>query len=520
MRRRLPSAIFLLVASGLLLAIAAQLPLVPDPVMECVRTYRQAHAHAIFRELVEFVSLPNVATNQGDIWRNAERLVEMLERRGIHTEVIQTSGSPVVYGELRRPGATRTILFYAHYDGQAVDPSRWINSKPFEPVLRRGVTDDWSTIPFPRPDQPFDDNWRLYGRSVSDDKGPIVALLAALDALQALRFRPRVNLKFVFEGEEEQGSPNLGEFIAREKERLAADVLIVADGPVHQSGWPTVFFGTRGILTFDITVYGSRVPLHSGHYGNWAPNPAMRLAQLLATMKDDEGNVLIEGFYDDVVPLRASERQALAEIPHLDEELRQRFSIGAPDGGGRRLEEMIQLPSLNVRGLESAWVGEEARTIVPATATAAIDVRLVKGTDPERMYQKILVHMRRQSYHVVEANPTPKEQQQYARIAKVVKREGYNAVRTPLDLPVAEAVVRAVERAISSSATLMANRQVVKLPTLGGSGPLYLFEGLGIPSLGVPTVNFDNNQHSPNENLRLGNFWQGIDIFAALMLME
>jgi len=520
MRRRLLAAIFLLVASSLLLGTTTQPQVTPDPVMERVRAHRQAHAHAILRELVQFVSLPNVATNQDDIWRNAERLMELLEGRGIHTEVIPTSGSPVVYGEILQPGATQTILFYAHYDGQAVDPSRWINSQPFAPVLRRGVPDDWSTIPFPTLEQPFDDNWRLYGRSVSDDKGPIVALLAALDALEAQGLRPRVNLKFVFEGEEEQGSPHLGEFIAQEKARLAADVLIVADGPVHQSGRPTVFFGTRGILTFDITVYGPRVSLHSGHYGNWAPNPAMRLAQLLATMKDDEGNVLIEGFYDDVVPLTTGERQALAEVPNLDEELRQRFGIGAAEGGGRRLEEMLQLPSLNVCGLESAWVGEQARTIVPATATATIDVRLVKGNDPARMYQKILAHIRRQGYYVVEADPTPAERQQYARIAKVVKREGYNAVRTPRDLPVAQAVVRAVARGVFRPDIPLASQEVVMLPTLGGSGPFYLFEGLGIASVGVPIVNFDNNQHSPNENLRLGNFWQGIDIFAALMLLK
>ncbi|MFQ5817308.1 MAG: M20/M25/M40 family metallo-hydrolase [Terriglobia bacterium] len=490
---------------------------VTDP-LDGVRGWRAAHAHEIINDLVEFLALPNVANNEEDIWRNAEWLVAQMERRGIQAAAVATSGSPVIYGELRvppnagKPGATRTILFYCHYDGQAVDPAKWINSEPFKPVLRRGVAGDWSTIPFPAGDTPYDDNWRLYARSAADDKSPIVALLAALDALRAQGLEPSVNLKFIFDGEEEQGSPYLHEFIERYAERLAADVVIIADGPVHPSGQPTVFFGNRGIMTLDITVYGPRVPLHSGHYGNWAPNPAMRLAQLLATMKDAEGTVLIEGFYDDVTPLTASERLAIAAIPNLDEALRQRYGFAQPEGRGRRLDELIHLPSLNIRGLESAWVGEEARTIVPATATAAIDVRLVKGTDHERMFQKIVAHIRRQGYTVTKQEPTEAARRTHARIARVVKREGYNAVRTSLDLPIARVVARAVERAAGSS--------VVKLPTLGGSGPSHLFEWLQIPIIGVPIVNFDNNQHSPNENLRLGHFWRGIDIFAALLLAQ
>ncbi|MFQ5927147.1 MAG: M20/M25/M40 family metallo-hydrolase [Terriglobia bacterium] len=485
-----------------------------DPI-EQVRAWRKAHAHEVINDLVEFLSRPNVATNEDDIWRNAEWLQKQMERRGIRTEVVATRGMPVVYGELRAPpkaGTARTILFYCHYDGQAVDPTKWINSEPFKPVLRRGVAGDWSTIPFPAADTPYEDNWRIYARSAADDKSPIVALLAALDALGAQGREPSVNLKFVFDGEEEQGSPYLHEFIERYRQRLAADVVIIADGPVHPSGLPTVFFGNRGIMTLDITVHGPRVPLHSGHYGNWAPNPGMRLTQLLATMKDAEGKVLIEGFYDNVVPLTASERLAVAAIPNLDDALRQRYGFAQPEGSGRRLDELLHLPSLNIRGLESAWVGDEARTIVPATATAAIDVRLVKGNDHARMFQKIVAHIRRQGYYVTEQEPTEAERRRHARLARVVKREGYNAVRTSLEVPIARLVAGAVERAVGGS--------VVKLPTLGGSGPSHLFERLRIPIIGVPIVNFDNNQHSPNENLRLGHFWRGIDIFAAMLLAE
>ncbi len=497
----------------LLLGLLVPASLAAQDELAAARAWREQNAHRIVGELVEFLSMPNVATNPADIQRNAEWLKARMERSGVKTEIVSiTGGRPVVFGELHAAGATRTLLFYCHYDGQAVDSSRWNNSEPFKPALRSGAPGDWSTIPFPAPGRPFRDDWRIYARSASDDKSPIIALLAALDALRAQGREPTVNLKFVFDGEEEQGSPNLHEFIARYRDRLAADAMIIGDGPVHPSGRPTIFFGNRGIMTLDLTVYGPRVPLHSGHYGNWAPNPAMRLAQLLATLKDAEGRVTIAGFYDDVAPLSETERAAIAAIPNLDAELKQRYGFSEPEGSGKRLDEMIQLPSFNVRGLESAYVGDSARTIVPATATAAVDVRLVKGTDQQRLFERIVTHIRRQGWHVTEEEPTDAERQAHGRVVRVVKREGYNAVRTPMDVPIARAITAAVQRASAEP--------VVLLPTLGGSGPSYLFADLGIPIVGVPIVNFDNNQHSENENLRLGHFWRGIDTFSALLLVE
>ena len=484
-----------------------------DDPLEAARAWRETHAHRIVGELVEFLSMPNVATNPADIQRNAEWLKARMERSGIETEIVPiTGGRPVVFGELRVPGAKRTLLFYCHYDGQAVDASRWNNSEPFKPVLRTGAPGDWSTIPFPTAGEALKDDWRVYARSASDDKSPIIALLAALDALRAQGRQSSVNVKFVFDGEEEQGSPNLHEFITRYRERLKADAMIIADGPVHPTSRPTIFFGNRGIMTLDLTVYGPRVPLHSGHYGNWAPNPAMRLAQLLATMKDADGRVLMEGFYDDVVPLTETERAAIAAIPNLDAELKQRYGFSQPEGGGQRLDEMIQLPSFNVRGLESAYVGDSARTIVPATATAAVDVRLAKGTDHRRMFERIVAHIRKQGWYVTDQEPTDAERQAHGRLVRVVKREGYNAVRTPMDVPVAKIITAAVQRASAEP--------VVLLPTLGGSGPSYLFADLNLPIVGVPIVNFDNNQHSENENLRLGHFWRGLDTFVSLLLAE
>jgi acetylornithine deacetylase/succinyl-diaminopimelate desuccinylase-like protein len=484
----------------------------PTAVLAGARAYREAHAAAILQELREWLRLPNVATNLEDIQRNAEKLKAMMEQRGIRTEILPTSGGrPVVYGELHVLGATTTLLFYGHYDGQAADPAAW-HSSPFEPVLRTGSAKDGETIPFPPLGQPVQDDWRIFARSASDDKSPLVALLAALDALRAQGAGPRANLKFLFEGEEEQGSPHLEELVLREKQRLAADLVVTVDGPVHQSGRPTLFFGTRGIMTLSLTVYGPTENLHSGHYGNWAPNPAMRLAQLLASMKDAEGRVTIAGFYDDVEPLSEAEREALREIPPVEPLVQEKFGIAEPEGGGRSLAEMINLPSLNVDGLRSAWVGSEGRTIIPRTATAQLDIRLVKGNNHRRMYEKILAHIRAQGWHVLDREPTAAERRTYGRLIRVVKLDGYNAVRTPMDLPQAATLARAVERAAGGT--------VVKLPTLGGSGPLHCFDELGLPTVGVPIVNFDNNQHGPDENLRLGSFFQGIDIFASIMLRE
>ena len=485
-------------------------------VLAGVRAYHKANAAPIVRELLDWLSLPNDASVPEDIQRAAEALRMMMEKRGIRTEILPLPGGrPVVYGELLAEGATTTLLFYCHYDGQPVDRTRW-HSDPYKPVFRRGFPRgpgaDWSTIPFP-PDGRFSDDWRIFARSASDDKSPIVALLTALDALRSQGAAPRVNLKFIFDGEEEAGSPNLEPFVRANAEKLAADLMIVADGPVHQSQRPTIVFGARGIMTLTLTTYGPAENLHSGHYGNWAPNPGMRLAELLATFKDDEGKVLVEGYYDDVAPLGKLERKAMAEIPLVEPGLQQRFGIGQPDGGGKRLQELVNVPSFNVRGLRSGWVGAEARTIVPATATAEIDVRLVKGTDHQRMFERIVEHIRKQGWEVVDNDPSTEELARHARVIKVVKNEGYNAVRTPMDNPAALALIGTVVRAAEGE-------RVVKKPTSGGSVPLFYFQEAGLATVSVPIVNFDNNQHGPNENLRLGHFFRGIERFASIFLWE
>jgi acetylornithine deacetylase/succinyl-diaminopimelate desuccinylase-like protein len=503
-------AIFAL-SAGLVVASPVQVVGQSEQII-AVREYRSMHERDILEELVGFLKLPNIAADSAAIRENAAALLRMMERRGIAAQLLETGGSPYVYGELSVPGATRTILFYAHYDGQPVDPSRWTGHAPFVPVLRDGSLETGATIVDLPASGRLDPEYRLYARSASDDKSPIVAMMTALDALRAAALQPAADLKFLFEGDEEAGSPNLGRLVREHGDLLGADLVLAADGPSDPSGLPTLYFGARGIVSVELTVYGPLRPLHSGHYGNWAPNPAMRLAQLLATMKDPvSGKVLVDGFYDDVIPLSEFERAAIAAAPDDDRDQMFALAIAEPEAEGSRLL-LINEPSLNVRGLRSGWVGEEARTIVPDIAIADIDMRLVKDIDPGAQVDRLIAHIEGRGYHVVWNEPDAETRRKYPRLVYAQTSDGYPAFRTSMDLPVAGALIAAIERHTGLAA--------VKLPTLGGSVPLYQFtDVLGVPTVGLPIVNYDNNQHSPNENLRLGNLWSGIEVFAAAMLL-
>ena len=484
-------------------------------VIEEVRTYRLANEDRIMRELREFLSIPNAASDTPNIEKNAARLKEMLEARGVETHLLSIEGrGPVVFGKFDTEGATRTVIFYAHYDGQPVDPAAWTDKTPFEPVLRdKSIEAGGKRIPFPDSSagtaNSYQDDWRIYARSSSDDKSPIVAVLSSLDALHAKNIPVAVNLKFILEGEEEAGSTHLQKTLQLHKNLLGANLLITGDGPTHQSGRPLVFFGNRGDIGLDITVYGPARSLHSGHYGNWAPNPAMQLSRLLAAMKDEDGRVLIPGYYNDVDPLSPLEQRALNAMPVNDAELQRELGIAKPDGGGKKLTELLQEPSLNIRGIRSGNVGEQATNIVPDRAEASLDARLVKGEDPQKKFAQIAAFIRKQGFFIVDHEPTLGERRDHALIAKVMNDGGYRASRTRMDLPASKALVRVMQDAT--------NGETVVAPMLGGSVPMYIFEDLGLPWIGVPIVNYDNHQHSADENLRLGNFWQGIETYAALL---
>ncbi len=472
-----------------------------------IHQWRQGREKEILREYQRLLEIPNRASDNANIRRNADLILAMMRERGIDSRLLELPNvPPVVLGELKTPGAQRTLIFYAHYDGQPVDPREW-TSPPWTPIVRdlQGKTVDWQAAP------KIDPEWRFYARSASDDKAPIVAILAALDAMKALGIARRANLKFFFEGEEEAGSPHLLQLAQKYKDQLAGDVWLICDGPVHQNRAPSVYFGVRGVTGVELTVYGAKRELHSGHYGNWAPNPAMMLSRLLATMTDGEGKVLVKGFYDDVVPLSAAEKKALLAVPGVDEQLREELGLAATDGNNASLVERIMLPSLNIRGLESAGTGAVARNVVPAKAVASLDLRLVKGNDHQRQAEKLRAHIRDQGYFVVDHEPTDAERRQHTKIAKLVWRDGYNAVRTSMDLPISREVIATLKQV---------HPDLVLLPSLGGSVPLWVFEQeLRTPMVGVPIANHDNRQHSFDENLRLANLWQGIVTMTALLAM-
>jgi acetylornithine deacetylase/succinyl-diaminopimelate desuccinylase-like protein len=483
-----------------------------------IQNWRKANELRILQGFMQFAAIPCVTADSANIRRNADFLLREMRSLGLENIQLMESenpnGRPAVFGQVRVPGAKETVAFYAHYDGQPVNPAQWAAGlDPFRPQLMTAQLENGGEkVSLSTQNQSINPDWRLYGRATSDDKMGVWAILYAYRALKEQGIKPSVNLKFFFEGEEEVGSPYLGEIFEKYKNALKADLWIIADGPLHQSGLKQIVFGVRGDVNMELTVYGPKRPLHSGHYGNWAYNPAMLLAKLLASMKDDDGKVLIKGFYDDVIPLTDSEKQAIAQAPSVDADLKKELGLHTTEMNGATLAEQINLPSLNINGMQSANVGAMAANVIPATATAVLDLRLVLGNDHVRQTQKVVQHIREQGYFVTEREPTDEERMAHAKICKVTIKKGYNAQRTPMDLPIAQRVIAAVKQTTA--------QKVILTPSLGGSLPLYLFEKhLNAPTITVPMANYDNNQHAENENLRIGNLWDAIETIAALMEM-
>ena len=476
-----------------------------------IQTFRASHERQILGQLVDLLKIPNVASDRDNIRRNADAIVAMMNRLNLSPRLLEPSAAPdappVVYGEWKVPKAKRTLVLYAHYDGQPVNPSEWITG-PFTPTLRTGpVTAGGKAIPL---DSSLDREARIYARGASDDKAGVMVILSAIDALRSSHRQPTDNLKLVFEGEEEAGSPHLRDVLQENRSLFAAQLWVVCDGPVHQSGRKQVTYGARGDMNVSLTVYGPSRPLHSGHYGNWAPNPALRLARLLTSMKDEAGKVIVPGWYDDVAALGEMERQAIAATADYDATLRQQLGLAATETD-RPLNEAISLPSLNINGMRSGNVGDQATNMIAESATAVLDIRLVVGNDPQRQYQKLLAHVRSNGYYVIDREPTAEERLAHPLIATMFAKPGsYAAARTPMDDPFARSIAKAVRAA--------SDQPIVELPTSGGSLPLSIIsEALGTRSIVVGIANYDNNQHAANENLRLGNFWDGIDLYGALL---
>jgi len=502
MKHIIPGLMFLLALAG---AQAA------TPLREQVRDYRVAHETQILEDFSRLLAIPNVATHVDDIEKNAAFITEALQKRGFHTQLLSAGRGtpPAIYGELKAPRAKRTVVFYAHYDGQPAGQAAW-RSDPFKPVIRAGTAAATSTdVDWHRAAR-IDPEWRIYARSASDDKAPIQAMLTALDALKAAGRQPTVNVKVFYEGEEEQGSQHLADILHANRPLLSGDVFVLSDGPRHQSGRMQVFFGARGVSAVELTVYGPTRPLHSGHYGNWAPNPAVALVRLLAAMRDEDGRILIPGFHDDVRPLTTQEKQVLADLPDVETGLKQELGLGRTEGS-QRLADSIARPALNIRGVRAGEVGEgQAANAIPTEARASIDFRLVPDQTPQRVREKTEAFLRAQGWYVVSEEPDVATRAAHPKVIRAQWSLEYPAYRANMNEPAVRAVVASIERSTGGS--------VLQMPMLGGSVPMYTFAAaLKLPIVGVPLANADNNQHAANENLRLQNLWDGIETYAGLL---
>ncbi|MEP2687638.1 M20/M25/M40 family metallo-hydrolase [Maribacter dokdonensis] len=460
-------------------------------------------------ELREFVAIPNDALNADDIDSNLFWLRKKFTERGFNSTILETEGLPLFFAALPMDDNKPTILFYMHLDGQSVDATKWDQPDPYKVVLKSKTEDDWKTESFSELNDDINYDWRLFGRSTSDDKGPIIMFLNAIDALKKDAIDIPFNVKVILDSEEEKSSAPLPQAVRTYKDLLKADFLVINDGPVHVSGKPTIVYGCRGITTLSITTHGPIKPQHSGHYGNYAPNPGFQLAQLLATMKDANGKVLIKGYYDGI-SLDDATLAILKSVPDNADVINSNLAISNPEKVGGFYQEALQYPSLNIRGLGSGWVGEKARTIVPATATAELDLRLVPESDGTKLKNLVKEHIKNQGFHVMSTEPTMEDRLKFDKIVTIKEGSVTDAFRTDLNNPFGNNIVKTMESKFGE--------KPVQIRIMGGTVPISPFiNELKIPAFIIPMVNPDNNQHSPNENLKIGQIAYGIKLFYALL---
>nr|WP_041742522.1 M20/M25/M40 family metallo-hydrolase [Collimonas fungivorans] len=475
----------------------------------------QNAAQASFKEWAEVLAIPNDSAVAADIQRNAAWFEQAFQRRGFHTRQLANNGKPLLFAEFPKGGpGLPTVLFYGHMDGQPVNPSEWQQKSPWTPVLKqRNAAGQWEAMPLDRLfAKDVDPEWRLFARASADDKAPIMMLLAAIDALKAGGKTPAINLKVILDAEEEKGSPSLGGVIKRNQDLLKSDMLVVLDGPMHPSNQPTLVFGNRGIVVGTLKVYGPKQDSHSGHYGNYAANPAQLMARLLASMKDDEGRVTVPGYYDSV-KLDADSLRVMRAVPDDEAALRQRLGIAVADKVGQNYQEAMQYPSLNVRGMQSGDVGEKARTVVPAMAVAELDLRTVPETEPAALVALLKGFVEKQGFHLVNGEPSDADRARYPKLASLEFESASassSAVRTDLHAPIGNWLRR--------SLTKTYGKEPVQIRMMGGTVPTgALVDALKVPFVIVPLVNADNNQHSANENMRLGNYINGVNSLVGIL---
>jgi acetylornithine deacetylase/succinyl-diaminopimelate desuccinylase-like protein len=469
-------------------------------------------AVAVFPEYFELLSMPSDSINPADIQKNAAWLVKAFERRGFHAQELDNAGKPLVFASFDgNTGNRPTILFYIHFDGQPVIPTQWSQKDPWSPVVKErsdgGVWAEVDRDKLFRVD--FDPELRVFARAAADDKGPIAMFLACFDALRTASQQPAIDVKVILDSEEEVSSPGIPRVVEANKALLKADALVVLDAATHASGRPTILFGNRGVTPLTLVVYGSKVPAHSGHYGNYAPNPAQRMARLLAGMKDDDGRVTIPGYYDRVT-ISDADRKILAEVPEDEAALNRRLGIAAADKVGSSYQEAIQFPSLNVRGLAAAEIGDKVAGIIPNKAVAELDLRTTVEADGDYLYGLVRHYVESQGYVLVDHDPTDAERAAHPRLAQLKRGHGEDAARQNIDSAVGRWATSALARA-SGQAPVLVRQMGATVPTAE------LVQPLGLPFILVPTVNADDNQHTYDENLRMGNFLSGMKSMLGLL---
>jgi len=477
---------------------------------EKLEAVSEKYAIQSFKEFYDLLSLPNDAHYPKDIEKNVQWCEAAFAKRGFSTTRLNTATVPLLLAERQVKKPVKTVLIYLQIDGQPVNPSQWNQESPWKPTLKeKDPNGNWIAIPYERLNEGYHRDWRIFARATSDAKGPAAAFLASLDALEELKAEPNFNIKVIMDFEEELGSPHLPQAVKEFKSQLSADMLIIFDGPRHISNQPTLSFGARGICEITLTAFGPRQPVHSGNYGNYTPNPAMRLAQVLASMKDDHGRVTIPGFYDGVT-LSEAEKEILKQVPDDENEIKKFLGIAQPDQVAGTFQESLQYPTLNIRGLDALFVGKESRTLIPATAIAEIDIRLVPSSNPQRLIGLVRKHVESQGYYLIENEPTEEERMKYPKIASFQSSISYGAFQTPFDSECGVWLSKAMVKAFG--------KEPIKIRMMGGSIPISPFViTLGIPAVSVPTVNPDNNQHAENENIRIGNYVDAVKTFLAIL---
>ena len=461
-------------------------------------------------QLKSFLEIPNDGHFPEQIQANLKKCQELFTDLEFTSQVINTEGAPLLFAKKNYHKNARTVLFYLQIDGQPVDTSKWNQKSPFLPVLKEPKGEDkWEDINFDTLQTSYNADWRIFARSSSDSKGPAMSLITALQILKNKKIRPAYNIKVIMDFQEELGSPHLPEAVIKNQDLLKADMVLIMDGTRHLSNLPTLTYGARGMATATLRVFGPKVSLHSGQYGNFAPNPIFNTARLLGKLKDDNGRVTLPGFYDGI-HLTSTEKEILNSLPEDLESIKQELGIAEQESIGATYQEALQYPSLNIRGLEAAYVGKEVRTIIPNEVVVEIDMRLVPESDGEKLMKSFRQFILNEGYHLVDSIPSEEERKNYPKLASFKYKMGSRAFRTDFDTNVGRMLNKALNRIFGD--------KVLNMRTTGGSQPIGAFiETLGIPAVSIRIPNPDNNIHASNENLRLGNFMEGIQSCLAIL---